>query len=707
MNDSVKKLIDEEYKSLSLEERQELYRLYEDPSIRKELRDNLETIIFKAKPPTPEEFLDYRNGWIAKETAESIFPNVREEFLACLDFEKNYFQIVSYGSSRTGKSFRSCLMIAYTIVFCHHLREPQLYFNLSPNSKISMYLLSFNYKKTKEVYLDTIYMLLEKAPRFKRLDRQDDVLKKQEEAGLEVIYWSKASNSGKLTLASGLQLQLGNKDYMSVIGANIIQAYISEINFFIETEGISEEEILQLYSDIYGRIMGTTGNEYLAFVYLDSSANCIENKLEKLIVEKLSKDKNTYFSWKSRWEARPEHKMFIEWKKAKDDLIASGFKYETELELNQKLFELGAMFKVVTGNGQIPAFIVKDEKELEGIPKDLIIYVPSSARYEFEINLIKSIKDIAGRPSSRQNKFIPDSKTILSLFDSKLKNIEGGIVADSKELPENLLWEKIRDKFFIKADGEKYRFYRASNALRFIGLDPAFSAKGDIYGLSMVHLEKDFETNTLYYIVDFSFPLLPGANGINLESVQYFLADLRDKGNINIGGVFVDTFNSAQLKQSLSRFNIKVESQSVDKSIDAYQFFLTLLYSKTVKAGKNIFLKNNLEGLEYKKDDKGREKVDHNLGSTNNIYLGDFNNSDCGINAKDTSDSLVTAIFGAMKNSDSSNIITNYKEEEKRFSIEYSEELKEKKIQGFVNRFTNLKQQAGIQEMTKKGFISR
>lgn len=688
--EDIKKIIDEEYASLPLEERQELYKLFFDENTRANIKNQLKHIIFKQTPPTPEEFLSLEGGWLSKEIIETIFPVVREEFIESMNQEKNYFQIVSYGASRTGKTFRVCLQIVYTIIFIHHLREPQLFYNLSPASKFSIYLLSFNYKKTKELYLDTIYMLLEKSPSFQRLERQDDVYKRQEESGMFPIYWSKASNAGKMTLASGLQLQLGNKDYMSVIGANIIQAYISEINFFIETEGITEEEILQLYSDIYGRIMGTVGNEYLAYVYLDSSANSRENKLEKMILEVISKDKLTYFSWKARWEARPEHKMFSIWREKKEGLLKSGFKYNTENELNEKLYEIGAVFKVCTGNGQIPAFIVKDEKELKGIPKDLIIYVPIDTKYEFEINLIKNIKDIAGRPSSKQNKFIPDSSIILKMFDSKLKNVEGGVVVDSKDLPESLIWEKVKNKFFNASLNGGYRFYRASNAPRFIGLDPAYSAKGDTYGFSMIHLEKDFTTGVIYYIVDFSFPLLAGENGINLEAVQSFIVDLKIKGGILIGGVFVDSFNSAQIKQNLTRYDILVEGQSVDKTIDPYQYFLTLLYSGTVKVGKNVFLKNNLEGLGYKKDNKGKEKIDHNLGETNNTYLGDFYNSNCGINAKDVSDSLVSAVFGAMKKSDSSNIIVNYEEEEKRFNEDFDEEIKKKKIKGFFDYYSLL-----------------
>ena len=96
-------------------------------------------IIFYKNPPTPEEFLDPDNGWLSKAFVQTIYPWVKEEFLECLDKEKNYNKIVEYGSTRIGKTYLAILLITYSIVYIHHLREPALYYGLSPLTDLAIY----------------------------------------------------------------------------------------------------------------------------------------------------------------------------------------------------------------------------------------------------------------------------------------------------------------------------------------------------------------------------------------------------------------------------------------------------------------------------------------------------------------------------------------------------------------------------------------
>jgi hypothetical protein len=81
--------------------------------------------------------------------------------------------------------------------------------------------------------------------------------------------------------------------------------------------------------------------------------------------------------------------------------------------------------------------------------------------------------------------------------------------------------------------------------------------------------------------------------------------------------------------------------------------FFTNLLDNTIVVGRNVFLKNNLESLyRMKTPDNKREKIDHTLGTTDNVYHGDFNTSKCGIHAKDVSDSLVQALWASVENDD-------------------------------------------------------
>ena len=57
---------------------------------------------------------------------------------------------------------------------------------------------------------------------------------------------------------------------------------------------------------------------------------------------------------------------------------------------------------------------------------------------------------------------------------------------------------------------------------RWIGLDLAHSAKGDVIGICMLHKEWSMDLKPVpdsIYVVDFCFTIGPGEHGINLESV--------------------------------------------------------------------------------------------------------------------------------------------------------------------------------------------
>lgn len=620
------------YDDLSEEEKRylhELFKMEEEAGTLGENYQRLEKIIFKKRPPTAHEFLDPKNKWLSKRYLDTIYPHVKQDFIDIIDEHKNYFQIVQYGATRIGKSSLARLLILYTIVFIHHLRDPQLYYKVAPSTSLCIYLLAFKFDKTKQLLLKPFFNLLQQSERFVQVKFQDQVPKTQAELGLDYIVYSKAATVGEITLASGLQVVMGNDDPLSIIGADIIQMYISEIAFFIENAGATEEEIFRIYTDGVDRIHATVGNAYLAFIYLDTSANHSESIIEKYIINQLQKDQGPstperpgiFFRWNARWEVLPKEKYPL-WA------------------------ETGATFSVCTGNGSIPAHIITEAAD--ETPQSLIVEVPIDLKPAFERNLLKSIKDIAGRPTSSENKLIQHNKLLLQLFDNPiLPNVEGLIVADASNSPEKLIWNQIVDKFFIKYDGVNYAIKRAMREPRVIGIDIAHSVKGDLYGIAMIHKEQSIELKEVIYVHDFSFPIGPGEHGINLEAVQQFIIDLIEIGHVPVSHVVFDKFQSVSLEQFLQRRGVETLRQSTDATLDPYLFYLTCLLSKSglVKAGKNIFLKNNLDSLYRIKEHNKHERIDHTYGKMNNQYFGDWEHSKCGENAKDVSDASCQALY--------------------------------------------------------------
>jgi hypothetical protein len=533
-----------------------------------------------------------------------------------------------------GKSFLANLLMLYTIVYLHHLRDVNASYSMSPNTSLCMYILSYNYKKVYEIYLKPLYNIMDRSERFRKVKFQDSVQTEQVKVGNDIIVYSKAALVGHLTLNSGIQLITGNSDTLAILGANILSAYISEIAFFIENAGATEEAIFQLYTDVRERIKATVGNKApLAFTYLDTSANNVESRIESEILKKLRYDTdNVFFHWLRRWDVKELHaKNFPIWVRT------------------------GQTFPVCTGDGTHPPKILQDF-EVSEYPSDLIDYPPIDALPDYERNLVKSIKDIGGKPSSNESKFIQNVKVIDSLFDNgRLQNVISLVTADAGQSPEMLIWNNIQHLFFHKTFDGRFSLMRAPREMRMLGFDLAKSNKGDLAGIAMCHKEWSNELRSVVIVYDFAFAVGFGEVGINLQAVEEFVMDLMREGTVPIKRGYIDTALSSQLQQNLNRRVSRDEpfimSNSVDRDMNDYQNLLSALVTGTVKAGKNIFLKNNLMCLERVTGANGKEKVDHPSGKHTYIYDGDWEKSEAGKNMKDVSDAMAQA-YSAMKSVD-------------------------------------------------------
>lgn len=609
--------ISRNYERLSDSEKAKLHEVFKNPDTVQEVKDKLESIIYTHRPPTPEEFLDPKNRWLPQDYIDGIYPHIKETFYKAMRRDDPYSIIALYGSTRTGKSLIGRLFTMYTIAYVSYLRDPHTYFGVNKMSRLCLYLISFHQKKTNQVYLSPILDLLHASEMF--VDERFE--KYVYEKGVDAqgrIHYSQAGKFGDITFPN-MYIVTG-KDAGSLVGADIIAGAVSEITFFKEyVPGMTDDEIVQVFTKLFTRIQNTVGfGNFPCWSYIDSSANDADSPIEKMVLQDFTSDPKALFQHYILWELRPH--------------------------LYPKYHETGKTFKVCSGNSHIPAGIIKDKKELEDIPPDLIVDVPIDLKKTFERNLRDSIKDIAGRPTSKENKYITEMHYIHNIFSNEhLRNIEGGVVIDSKQAPKKLIWDQLYQRFFNLFNTTDYVFYRAPSEPRFIGIDPAFSAQGDIYGFGMVHLEWSRELEGVIVVVDMNFPFLPGDHGINLAAVEEFILDLQRIGRLKIMQVGSDTFQSEQTKQSLLRHNIEPIRKSVDTSIVPYMELLNLILSGIIKSGRNIFMKNNLATLERKKNTKGKEIIDHPNGDTNNNYIGDWEKSTCGINAKDVSDGLAIA----------------------------------------------------------------
>ena len=633
----------DKYEKFSEEDKSFLHQLFFDPSTREEIKTKLKHIIFKIIPPTPEEFLDPAKGYLPEPYIHDLYPYIKSDFIAAMNTENPYGIICSYGSTRIGKTVLARLFCIYVIIYCSYLRDPHYYYSISQMSKLCLYLVSFVESKTKQILLDPILQILDASDKFKR-ERFELNVKKKGVTSNGIIHFSEASKFGSITFPK-LHIVCG-KDASSLVGADIICGIISELTFFKEyaPTALTDEDILRIFNKLHTRIQNTVGRgSFPSFTYLDSSANIAESPLEKMILNEFQYDHKVFFRWYTLWKVR-SHLFPI---------------YHAD---NSKTF------KVCTGNGDTPSKIITNESDLELLPKNLIIDVPIDLRKEFERGLIDQIKDTAGYPTASESRFIQDISIIEKIFDNSiLKNIEGALIANSEDFPDYLLWNKIKHLFYSQYDGHNFIISRAQQEPRFFCMDNSFASKGDALGVCCLHKELRQSDNQIMYICDFNFVLISSkGQEINLEAFPQLIINMMVLGQTHIKIVGSDSFQSKPLLQHLERNKIQAITQSVDRDIAPYQFFLTTLLNGVFKEGRNVFFKNNLYSLYRTLRTSGSAKIDHSYGDRNNLYDGNFKTSTAGVNAKDASDAACGAVW--LAHSDESYPQTIYEIENQRFS---------------------------------------
>jgi len=648
----------DKYEKFSEEDKSLIHQLFFDPETKENIKTALKHIIFKIIPPTPEEFLDPEKGFLPASYIADLYPHVKEDFINAMRAEDPFSIICLYGATRTGKSLTARLFVVYTIIYVNYLRDPHYFYSVSQMSRLCIYLVSFDKNKTRQVYLDPLIQLLEASDKFKR-ERFELNVKKKGVTTDGIIHFSEASKFGSLTFPK-VHIVCGS-DASALVGADIICGAISELTFFRQyaSSNLSDEDIMQVFTKLNSRIQNTVGRgSFPSWTYLDSSSNYADSPLEKMIINDFQYDPKVYFRWYTLWKLRPH--------------------------LFPIYYKTGETFKVCIGGGDYKAKIINNEEELKDYPKDLIIDVPVDARREFEKALIDQIKDVGGYPTNSESKLISNSKLILDIFNNNtLQNIEGAIIAGSETLPEQLIWNQIKDKFYTCYDGVHYIVKRAQSEARIISFDNAFSMRGDVLGVCCLHKERLRSNNQIIYVIDFCFPLLGNGKEINLEAVPHMILDLLLIGQTPIRLVCSDSFQSRSSLQFLERNNITILNQSVDRTIDAYQSLLTQILNQNIKSGRNIFFKNNLDSLYRTKRASGTDKIDHNIGNTNNNYYGSFDTSDCGKNAKDVSDAVCNAYWAAYNDTEYQPT-TYYEDENLRF--DQSKENVELNIKNAYNK---------------------
>ena len=609
-------------------------------------------LVYKTKPPTPEEFLS--NKYIGA-MADNLFLPVKKNFLDFFDVTKPYRNAYLNPSIGAGKSTFTMMALLYVACLYALMRDPWKFFSKAKTTIFAITLCAVTITKAKEIYEEPIRQLIESADFWKQCRTHSEMLEEEKHLKeidtIEYIPWKSGSDTYVFNTGNNLQWKvISNAN--SLLGVNILFGCMTEITFFLEAgKGWTTAKIFNFFSKLKERISNRFQNAYLARMILDSSPSTLEDPIQNYITYDAPKFEES-FIWKgARWELYPEE--FPDY----CDLENAG-------TLDQKVKTVRNNFDVAFqlykgGNGK-PPIVCENENEASQFSVADLIWCPkkqytkngtSNFLAKARDNPIEFMKDWAGLPAGTPDRLFYRDDWIENCFENGLKNNYGAIVALAEEQPEHLIWDQIWPRFFQKLLN-KYKFYYEPDIPRAVSIDQSKSK--DCTCIAMTHVELDPERIDEHtgrpltvYVTDFTIVLIPKGSHINLDAIKFFIHDLKYLGNINLRHVSFDGWQSDAARQFLKRDGIKVDYLSVDSNNEPYYMYYDMVINRRWHCGKNIFAKNNMKSLhEVRRVRTGSVKIDHFEGPLNYDWEdGTWQSCTAGINAKDVSDAISGSIY--------------------------------------------------------------
>ena len=458
---------------------------------------------FKAKPPTPAEFLTEK--YIGNQ-AESTYDWARDVFIDFMDPLKPYRTLVLAQHIGSGKSTLSTLIQLFISTHYAMMWHPWKYFNLAPSSVFTQCLGAWNQKKASELLLEPFVQILEQSPYFKRVRTHTDLVDAAGEDLAEHICWTTSTPTSVLSMQNGVNYKIINGPG-SILGQNIISAVVSEMTMFTEN-GWTNDQVFKFFTKLRKRIDNRMKGNYYGRMIIDSQPNTLESVIDDWIWNEAPKSSENYIVTGSRWKFFPQEFPYAwkserkNWKSMADGSISStkdSIKKALDQDCLKKDFNKKQTFPIFKGTNGQPPKVVESESELTMYEPRDIIWAPTTQvtsngnKSMLDAALespIEFLRDQCGIPSGTPDRIFYNKQTVEDCFENNLRNMFGHITAPAEEEPEHLIWNQIKDKFFNKII-DKYYFYYEPGIPRVVSVDQSYA--GDVTSIAMTHVERDSE----------------------------------------------------------------------------------------------------------------------------------------------------------------------------------------------------------------------
>jgi hypothetical protein len=260
----------------------------------------------------------------------------------------------------------------------------------------------------------------------------------------------------------------------------------------------------------------------------------------------------------------------------------------------------GETFEVFVGDATRKPRILQGEE----FPPDQVIEVPIEYRREFEQDILKAMRDIAGVSTLAVHPFLMDSEKVSACFGQR-ESILSRTECDFQEIGLQVHPSRIEAP-------ESPRFIHVDLALT---QDSAGVAMGWVPGFTQVERGSDIEILPNINI-DFSLEIMPPKGSeILIWKVRDLIYKLIDCG-VNVKWVSFDGYQSADSIQVLRQKGLMTGKASMDRTTAPYELLKMALYDGRVNCPEHPKLLTELLSLEL---DVQRGKIDHPVRGSKDI----------------------------------------------------------------------------------------
>jgi hypothetical protein len=506
---------------------------------------------YKVIPISPREFVESPEYMDAK---DKLYPVVMDAFIALNS--GGFVESVLTGGIGSGKTTLGLYTQAYQIYLLSCLRDPHAEFGLDNSSEITIVFQSLNEKLAKAIDYERFRTMMAKAPYFKHHFPYD------------------ASLLSEMRFPNRIIVKPLTGSDTAAIGQNVIGGIIDEVDFqaVIEKSKASRD----------GTVYDQAAANYNAITRRRESRFMKQGNLPGMVCLISSKNYPGGMTDRKQEEARTNPRIFVYdrrvWEIKPDDFT-------------------GEWFKVFIGDESRKARMLADDDPFAVSDEKLVIRVPEEFRKQFEGDLIKSIRDIAGYSTQALYPYMLNTEAVASCF-GKVKSIASRPDCD---------FNKTRIDIFPG------RFENQTEP-RFAHIDLSISK--DSAGIAICHVPKFVHMNrgnfqeTLPLIqFDLLLEVQPPKGGeIIFDNIRRLFYVLRDQLRLPIKWVSFDSFQSTDSQQIMHREGFMVGYQSMDTDTEAYDCLKTAFYDQRIHAPHHAKAQKEVSALEY---DAKKQKIDH------------------------------------------------------------------------------------------------